>query len=479
MSIETKEYSGYWWFSENPDKTVSGTLSIDEYEGIELRTIGSLLPQHSLFQDCIDFPSQEILLGQTVDGSCITLVKPICTSQNERSSNIFADLSKSTHNTNLAVIGKRHFSSQDEIVFSSAKVSFNLLDEWLCKSGFTARPERNQQGQPTKFNLEYECPEVLEFDIDSIEAKFKASYIFQWKKSNLQWHLSHQPFLEISPAKPKRFDWYSEKFESLRRFLIVMTGFPISISKIVGYGNEVLVNSRSDFKDKEKFKIHQKIHRSFLNTDHKYSAHLLMNLTLLGVGLDKVLNSWFQKSEILDPAIILYTATLSIDLGYVEFRFLNYTQGLEALHRRVFGGKYITDDEYESISSTLIESIPKEVSRDHRRSLESRLKYGHEYSQRKRIKILLDDVWIGCLDGFIEDKASFVEKVVNTRNYLIHFDSSSVSKAVFGSDIFYMAERLKILLATHILIQLNIPRENVYRAINNFNSFSHLKCRTP
>ena len=479
MSVETKEYSGYWWFSDNPDKTVTGTLSIDKREGIELRTIGSLLPQHALFNDHIDFPSQEILLGQTVDGSCITLVEPICTSQNHRLGNAFADLSKSTHNTNLAVIGKRHFSSKDEILFSSAEVRFNLLDEWLCKSGFTAREEQNQLGHLTKFNLEYEYPEVLEFDIDSIKAKFRVSYIFNWNRQNLKWQLGQKSFFRLSTAELKTFDWYAEKFDSLRKFLMIMTGFPISTGEIVGYGNEVFIDSRHDSKTKEKFQIYQKIPSGFLNTDHKHSTHLLMNLTLIGVELDDLLNVWFQKSEILDPAIILYTATLSIDLGYVEFRLLNYTQGLEALHRRVFGGKYMTDHEYEPIASALVESIPEEVGRDHRCSLEGRLKYGHEYSQRKRIKFLLDDVWAGCLDSFIEDKNSFVEKVVNTRNYLIHFDSSSASKAVFGTDIFYIAERLKILLVTHILLQLDIPRENVYRAIKQFNPFSYLKCRKP
>jgi hypothetical protein len=172
-------------------------------------------------------------------------------------------------------------------------------------------------------------------------------------------------------------------------------------------------------------------------------------------------------------------ATLSIDLGYSEFRLLNYAQGLEALHRRVFGGKYITDDEYEPIADVLIKSIPEEVARDHRSSLEGRIKYGHEFSQRKRIKLLLDDVWTGCLDEFIEDKNTFVDKVVNTRNYLIHFDPISASKAVFGTEIFYIAERLRILLVTHILLKLDIPRENVYRAIKQFNQFTYLKWKKP
>ncbi|MEM9976162.1 MAG: hypothetical protein AAF808_00880 [Cyanobacteria bacterium P01_D01_bin.2] len=196
MSVETKEYSGYWWFADNPGQQVTGNLSIDTLEGIKLKTIGSLLPQQALFSDHIDSPSQEILLGQAVDGSCITLVGTICTN---RSGNTSANLSESTHIANLAVIGKRHFSSKDEILFSAAEARFDLLEEWLCKSGFTARDEQNRQGNLTKFHLEYEYPKVLEFDIDSIKAKFKTNYIFNWKNQNLKWKLGHKSFFQLSP----------------------------------------------------------------------------------------------------------------------------------------------------------------------------------------------------------------------------------------------------------------------------------------
>ncbi len=477
MSTETKKHEGYWWFPDNPGKKVTGTLYVNQHEGIEVRTIGSLLPQQALLSDQIDLLSKEILLGQTVDGKSITLIGINCTNWNSNLNESSLDVSTATHTASLAIVGERHFLSKNEVIFSSAEVRFSLLDEWLCKSGFTFNDEYDERGYSTRFNLEYEYPEVLEFNIDSIEAKFETNYVFTRNKTNLQWQLGHKSFLRFTPVQPQTFDWYSKKFDSLRKFLIVMTGFPISTGEIVGYGDEFYIDSSSDITTKEKFQVYVRLSNSFLDTDSKHPAELLINLPLLGTELGAVLNTWFQKSEILDPAVILYVATLSINLGYSEFRLLNYAQGLEALHRRAFGGKYITDDEYEPIANTLIKSIPKEVGRDHRSSLEGRIKYGHEFSQRKRIKLLLDDVWTGCLDEFIEDRNSFVDKVVNTRNYLIHFDPTSASKAVFGTEIFYVAERLRILLVTHILLQLNIPRENVYRAITQFHPFAYLKQR--
>lgn len=440
MNVETKKYEGYWWFPDNPDKKVTGTLSINQREGIEVKTIGSLLPRHALLGNQIDLLFQEILLGQTVDGSYITLIGINCTNWNSNSDDFSLDLSTSTHSASLAIVGKRHFLSKSEVIFSSAEVRFSLLDEWLCKSGFTFKDEHDDSGYPTKFNLEYEYPEVLEFSIDSIESEFKTSYVFNRNKTNLQWQLGHKSFLRLTPTQPQTFDWYSKKFDSLRKFLVVMTGFPISTGEIVGYGDEFQIYSDSDITTKEQFQIYMRLSNSFLETASKNPSELLINLPLLGTELSTVLNTWFQKSETLSPAVILHVATLSIDLVYSEFNLLNYAQDLEALHRRVFGG---------------------------------------QHTQRTRIRLLLDEVWTGCLDEFVEDKDNFIDGVIKTRNYLMHSDPTSSSKAMFGTEIFHVSERLKILLITHILIQLDIPRENVYRAIKQFNPFTYLKRQTP
>jgi hypothetical protein len=216
---------------------------------------------------------------------------------------------------------------------------------------------------------------------------------------------------------------------------------------------------------------------NFIETFDKHPGQLLTCLNNLGIELSVVLNNWFEKNEILKPAIILYVATLSTDLGYSEFRLLNYAQALEALHRRVFGGKYLTDEEYKPVCQTLTDSIPESLERSHRESLKGRIKYGHEFSQRKRIKLLLDEVWEDCLDEFIDNKNIFIDRVINTRNYLIHYDSTSEAKAVEGTEIFYIAERLKIILIAHILLQLGLPQKNVYRDIKRFANFEHLKLK--
>jgi hypothetical protein len=268
-----------------------------------------------------------------------------------------------------------------------------------------------------------------------------------------------------------------EQFYSLQKLLTVMIGFPVIPLAIVGCGNDIPIGE--NVTTKEEFQIYSKVYGDSQDIVEKHPTQLLFTVTVpsLGTELSVIVNNWFKKAEILDPVTNLYITTLSTRLGYAEFQLLNYAQALEALHRRVFGGKYMSDEEYEPICSDLTNSIPKTMSEDHRNSLKSRIKYGNEFSQRKRIKELLDEVWEDYLDQFIDKRSKFIGNVIGTRNYLVHYDESSASEAVFGTEIFYLAERLKVLLVTHLLIQLGIPKENVYRAVKQFDPFNYLKFR--
>ena len=98
-------------------------------------------------------------------------------------------------------------------------------------------------------------------------------------------------------------------------------------------------------------------------------------------------------------------------------------------------------------------------------------------SFHKERGLLLDDVWEDCLEQFIDNKSTFIDKVINTRNYLIHYDESSRNNAVLDSQLFYLAQRLKVLLIVQILIQIGISRTTVYTAVKQFDSFEYLKCK--
>ncbi|MDJ0798723.1 MAG: hypothetical protein QNJ51_18205 [Calothrix sp. MO_167.B12] len=501
---ETKIYRGYWWLPNNPSVTISGNLCIDINKGIELETIGSLLSEQEIFDAGYDSSPYEILLGKTVDGKAITLIDWHHSNSSFTYSNSPLDLSVALYRAKFAIVGKRHFIKKDEIKFTSAEVRFSLLDEWLSITGFNLPKEVSEGniqfwqiyllrlalesrsyslmryaffklGGSDKFYLEYSSPEKITFRIDYINTHFSTNYFFKIHQSYLNWQLKQKSFLKLIPDNSQSINWYMKQFYSLQKLLTVMTGFPVEQIVFLGYGNDIQIDKNA--KTKEIFEIYLRTHSNFKDSIEKSPTQLLFTVPCLSTQLSLVVNNWFKKSEILDPVINLYVATLSTHLVYAEFQLLNYAQALEAFHLRVIGGKYMSDVEYESICNILTKQIPPEINKDHQQSLKNRLKYGNYFSQRKRIKELLEEVWDDCLNKFINNKTRFIEEVISTRNYLIHYDESSASKAVVGNEIFYLAQRLKVLLLTHILIQIGIPKYNVYKAIKRFEPFNYLKSR--
>ena len=106
-------------------------------------------------------------------------------------------------------------------------------------------------------------------------------------------------------------------------------------------------------------------------------------------------------------------------------------QAIETFNRQVFSEKYIEQEEYDDKSQKIKTNIPTEFPSDLRDALKSRIKYGNEYSLRKRIKGLFESVDQQTRLLVTEDYKSFIGKIVDTRNYFTHYDYELKSAALF------------------------------------------------
>ena len=71
------------------------------------------------------------------------------------------------------------------------------------------------------------------------------------------------------------------------------------------------------------------------------------------------------------------------------------------------------------------------------------------------------DIYQDLLNFFIEDRKSFIEKVVNTRNYLTHHSEDLKERAVKGEDLYYLTQKLKICLETCLLNEMGFSLKNI------------------
>lgn len=135
-----------------------------------------------------------------------------------------------------------------------------------------------------------------------------------------------------------------------------------------------------------------------------------------------VVPAWrVAKSELRDPinllATVLYQPALLIDV-----QFLLLVMAMESYHRKVYGGEYMSQEDYLKTTQAWRNSIPSGLSVDHRNSLSTRLKYGNEFSLRKRLRELVRSIPEPAQERILGsmDPADFIDDVVNRRNTMVH-----------------------------------------------------------
>lgn len=181
--------------------------------------------------------------------------------------------------------------------------------------------------------------------------------------------------------------------------------------------------------------------------------------------------NWLNKGEQLDQTYHLFFAIRYNPAEYLDSQFLLLTQALEAYHRREIRGSYMSKEEYDAkVLPDLREAIPKAVTGDHRTSLKERLKWGYEFSQRKRFEQVFGDtadrVPVGFLARDRKELYRVVGGIIKARNYMTHFDPIREHDKASTPDLLEMRSMLLLVLEIRLLLIVGIPDDQLVEVIN-------------
>jgi hypothetical protein len=456
--MEEFEYNGIWWLPEEPDKEIHGILKFHPIKGANLELSGSFkeLKSGAVRPEDLHL-DPDIILGSTSNGE-ITLYKCVqntcqfVISRPEASSSSFA--------ARVVFVGPC-FEQEEDIVFDSIALSYPYLEEWTGISGFQAKlyyvQERSRQ-----IDIVYSHPQEVEIEIDDLSISFD----YELSVSNLlpvikEANLKQTTFIEIEPRERRHFDDYlNDICYHVQNFLSLAIGIPVYPVIIKGKTEACrweLSDGRTVYKD---ILIFYQV-RSLSDLPEKIgSSDMLFPFEDISGDFESCLRNWFRKSEILGPVYDLYFGTVYNPSMYLQHQFLSLIQAIESYHRRTHGGKYLSDDDYEKVSGTLVEAIPQDVDRDFSESLRQRLKYHNEFSLRRRLKEILRE-YGKVADLLIHDRKGFADDVVNTRNFLTHYDRDLETKAKSGEELFRLVQKMKFMLEICLLTELEIPMEKI------------------
>lgn len=447
---EEFEYKGNWWLPDKPEKRVSGTLTFTPNKGANLDLMGSFKDTENMNITL----KPEIILGVSSDGKYITLYK--CFETNS-TPNFLGVQTSSRFLANLVFEGV-HFQTSEDISFKSISVHYLYLDEWVNISGFDIKSPAEKE-----VIIKYKPPEPFQAKI-SDELKILINFPPPWPlfvHVQKEVTIKQNTEVKIETSEEKPYEDYRKIMSHIQNFLTLGITKPVYPLTITGL-TEVNVEN-------EAYYLPVKIFYQLLDIPKEYktltSNDMLFTFKDISDRFEPLLKNWFEKKDFLEPVFNLYFGTLHNPRMYLEDLFLSLIQAIESFHRRVYGGKYLPDEKYDKVYEVLVNGIPEDVESELKDRLMEYLKYGNEFSLRKRLKEIFDK-YKEILDKFIENKKDFIEKVVNTRNYFTHYGKELKEYATSGKDLYHLTQKLRMCLETCLLAEIGFTSEEIKALIS-------------
>jgi len=202
--------------------------------------------------------------------------------------------------------------------------------------------------------------------------------------------------------------------------------------------------------------------------DDSRQLHVTEILAPLSMFSDRSAESfdrWLTEEDRIQDATDLLISTIGRTSLPPHLQLIVLAQALEAFHRNVHSGGYMTPEEYEPVRQQLEAAFPANFSEGHRNALRSRIRFGYEFSLRKRLEELLRRLEQSTLDALAIDRREFPQRVAEARNDFTHWDASTGSPLLTGADLMNLVGRLKALTRIVLLNHLGIDEIRLVQRI--------------
>ena len=408
--LDSFERDGEWWLpGDSVEDRVFGRLSFDPAGGVRLKVRSPLRAEGRLAPGERFRPA--LILGSVEYGRPVTLYLATRVGRarpplSDEGSEFYA---------RYAFLG-HHFQDEGSESFASLEAGFTDLEEWSKHHPFVDIIPRSE-----RWSTGYVEMRPVEAEVDSLRAKLTIkSSIQSWALvpgRTLRWE--HRIVFEVEPEEDRPPQWYRWVLEGLQELLTLLVGRPVYPSLV-----EARVcregNARADvfFDGGARKPGGGSASAALLSRESDF----LLPLPDVRRELPVALENWFAKREGLAPVYDLFFGVFFGPEVSPEYQFLSLAQALETYHRRTRPeSRYLDEEEYQSRYEEIKEALPGTVRGPLRDRLKEMLRYGNEWSLRRRIK---EPPRHELPEGVIDERSNgaFVGSDSGyTRNYLTHY----------------------------------------------------------
>ena len=461
--MEKFTFKGHWFLPSNKDERVYGTLTFDPHEGAELELYGSFTVDKIL----PELEDQPIILGLTSDSKQVTLYKCMMTHSGGATLVQGEESGKpSVIYSPLYCMTGFHADSIKDLKFDTISSEIFNLDEWLRVSGFIRNHAEEFEDEKNYVSkIHYKLPDQIIFALgDDLEGKFNFSssrpgmYFFQ-KQATIKQRVE----FEVHSKVEIDFNDLLEHVFTFQNFLVLAlygSTYPKSVTlrgarhtKDYGDGKPV----------KKEVKLFFSMPNAKLNEREKSASEMIFSYAQIKDWFPAIIRSWFEKYELLEPAFDLVFEQFYNSKRFSVNTFLNLAQSAETFHARVNNHKRMPEEEYQAMKADILELTPSK----YHKWLGDQFSWGNNLRLHDRLTELTEKYANPILDKILRDKKQFVLDVKRSRNYYTHYSGDGKKHALKGSELYYLSERLKILLVCSFLMEVGLTKDELSKSMDN------------
>lgn len=451
---EEYKKSGYFWLPGERDKKVPGTLTIKDGGDIELEVVG-------LFDDSKEALQGDHNIGRIVGtiegGRYITLEDCFYKTMQLP----IAEVTKSIVYSNMVLSGAM-WEHNENITFNTYSFSFDLLDEWLCTSSIDVSYSEDFKSAAityTQLNtINYELDNGMNLEISfrntlpGIGAHFTEAKITQ------------EAFFKLRSEDPRPLEDYKNIVYKIHNLISFAIDDIVSLKWVQATSDDLRMSETRPVD----IDIYYSSRPYKEQVPNKMWHEMMFTFPTIKNNAQDIFNNWINAYETLSPAIGLYFSTQTDAYDFLEGEFLAFAQGIETFHRRTSNESWMDPSEYQSIVAAIMEDCPEGFEG----WLESRLKYGNEISLRQRIKKIIEPFKKHL--GNQKNRKIFIGKVVDTRNYLTHYDEDSKEQAATGRELWELNQKIEAIFKLHFLTIIGFNESEIDNVINTCRPFKQI-----
>lgn len=454
---ETEEWRGDWYLPSSPDNRVPGILRFAPDEGIHLELLGS-------FQDdpigSSNLKNELLILGECEPPKDVSLHGCVQVAAGAP----FARSRWARYACNR-VFENVHFESEEEMVFDSLHLRIHSLDEWADLGGFTiendfleksstighkkpvAKGLASGEGWDLKLAASAKGPST-NYAQTTASIEQKTWFIVNWSDS--------QPLEEV-------WAWIA-RLSGLMGLALMEHGYVTEVQLRCEAAREQLAGGNSYL---HPVVFHYNRTGQQLPKKPRLPFEMLFTFGEQPERTAEVVQRWMERWPLLRPVLDQFFGTRRNITMFVNQRFLDATQALEAYHRRTI----IPSSEEVSNHKAKVGRILSSVSTQDAEWLKDRLRYSIEPGLRKRLQYLVRLVE-EFIPGLEKNWKSFINTVVSTRNYYTHYDSRLEHAAMTGIHELHLAsEKLLLIMTLLLLLDLGYSRAEVHKLLEDSYRF--------